>query len=89
VSVVVPVRNEAGNIGPVVEEIAASMSGQSPFEVVYVNDGSTDNTAVEIDRVMKDRPWLRHVRHAVSCGKSAAIRTGVAAASGPLIVNRL
>jgi len=86
VSIVVPVRNEAENIGPVAEEIAAGMSGQSPFEVVYVNDGSTDNTAVEIDRVMKDRPWLRHLRHAVSCGKSAAIRTGVAAARGRLIV---
>ena len=42
VSVVVPVRNEAGNIEPLVKEIAAALGGQWPFEVVYVNDGSTD-----------------------------------------------
>lgn len=85
-SVVIPVRNEAGNIGPLVEEIAASLSEKVPFEVIYVDDGSTDETAAEIARLMEERPWLRHVRHAVSCGQSAAIRTGVAAARAPLIV---
>ena len=41
-SVVVPVRNEAGNVGPLVAEIAASLAEKAPFEVVYVDDGSTD-----------------------------------------------
>lgn len=85
-SVVVPVRNEAGNIGPLVEEIAISLSDRAPFEVVYVDDGSTDETPAEIARLMAERPWLRHVRHAVSCGQSAAVRTGVAAAHAPLVV---
>jgi dolichol-phosphate mannosyltransferase len=85
-SVVIPVRNEAGNIGPLVEEIAASLAAKAPFEVIYVDDGSTDETAAEIARLMEERPWLRHVRHAVSCGQSAAIRTGVAAARAPFIV---
>src|SRR5690349_20748482 len=44
VSVVVPVRNEAGNIGPLVAEIEAACAGLSPFEVVFVNDGSSDGT---------------------------------------------
>lgn len=85
-SVVIPVRNEAGNIGPLVEEIAASLSAKAPFEVIYVDDGSTDETAAEIARLMEERRWLRHLRHAVSCGQSAAIRTGVAAARAPFIV---
>lgn len=84
-AVVVPVRNEAGNIGPLVEEIAASLAAKAPFEVVYVDDGSTDETPAEIARLMAERPWLRHVRHAVSCGQSAAVRTGVAAAYAPLV----
>src|SRR5215813_13610721 len=42
VAVVVPVRNEAGNIAPLVDEIAAALGERWPFEVVYVNDGSTD-----------------------------------------------
>jgi dolichol-phosphate mannosyltransferase len=86
VSVVVPVRNERGNVGPLIEEIAASLAARGRFEVVYVDDGSSDGTGEEIERLMKDRPWLRRLAHAVSCGQSAAVRTGVAAARAPLIV---
>ena len=86
VSVVVPVRNEAGNIKPLVGEIAASLDGQWPFEVVYVNDGSNDGTESEIKRLMAQYPWLRRVRHKQSCGQSAAVRSGVRAARAPLIV---
>lgn len=86
VCVIVPVRNEAGNVAPLVKEIAASLAAAGPFEVIYVNDGSTDTTADEIDRLMSERPWLRHVRHATSCGQSAAVRSGVSHARAPLIL---
>ncbi|MDI3471409.1 MAG: Dolichol-phosphate mannosyltransferase [Pseudolabrys sp.] len=85
VSVVVPVRNEAGNIGPLVEEIERALDGR-PFEIVYVNDGSTDATAAELKALMATRPHLRHVRHAQSCGQSAAVRTGAGAAWAPIVV---
>ncbi len=86
VSVVVPVRNEAGNIAPLIAEIAAALDGKWRFEVVYVNDGSSDGTDAELKRLMALHPWLRRIRHEVSCGQSAAVRTGVAAARAPLIV---
>ncbi len=85
VSVVVPVRNEAGNVAPLVGEIARALDGQWTFEVVYVNDGSTDDTEAELKRLTALHPWLRRVRHARSCGQSAAVRTGVAAARGALV----
>jgi len=85
ISVVVPVRNEAENVAPLVGEIAAALAGRD-FEVIYVNDGSTDNTAAELTRLKAQYPWLRRVRHAVSCGQSAALRTGMLAARGPVIV---
>lgn len=85
VSVVVPVRNEAGNIAPLIGEIARALEGQWTFEVVYVNDGSTDGTDAELKRLMALHPWLRRVHHAQSCGQSAAVRTGVAAARGALV----
>ena len=86
VSVVVPVRNEAGNVAMLVAEIAAALTGQWPFEIVYVNDGSTDGTEAELQRLMAQHPWLRRVLHKQSCGQSAAVRSGVRAARAPLVV---
>jgi dolichol-phosphate mannosyltransferase len=89
ISVIVPVRNEAGNVAPLVAEIAAALQSALPdraFEIVYVNDGSTDATEAELRSLMADSPWLRQVRHGISCGQSAAIRTGVAMARAPLVV---
>jgi dolichol-phosphate mannosyltransferase len=80
VSIVVPVRNEAGNIAPLVAEIAKALDGQWPFEVVYVDDGSTDGTDAELARLMAQHPELRCIRHSQSCGQSSAVRSGVAAA---------
>lgn len=86
VSVVVPVRNEKDNIAPLVAEIAAACVGITPFELVYVDDGSSDGTSQEIARLSVERPWLRCMRHAESCGQSAAVRTGVRVARGSLVV---
>src|SRR6185437_2577969 len=85
VSVVVPVRNEAGNIAPLIGEIAAALDGQWAFEVIYVNDGSSDGTEADLRQLMATHPWLRRVRHKQSCGQSAAVRSGVAAARAPLV----
>lgn len=84
ISVVVPVRNEAGNVAPLVAEIAAALAGRA-FEIVYVNDGSSDGTEQELLRLMALHPWLRQIKHAQSCGQSAAVRTGVAAARGDIV----
>ena len=85
VSVVVPVRNEAGNVAPLVAEIAAALAGRR-FEVIYVNDGSSDATEAELKVLQARHPWLRQVRHAQSCGQSAALRTGMVAARGAIVV---
>jgi dolichol-phosphate mannosyltransferase len=84
ISVVVPVRNEAGNIAPLVAEIAAALQGRA-FEIVYVDDGSRDATADELRGLMAQYPWLRQIRHAQSCGQSATVRSGVAAARAPIV----
>jgi len=85
ISVVVPVRNEAGNIAPLVGEIAAALAGRT-FEIVYINDGSQDSTEQELRGLMARRRWLRQIRHEKSCGQSAAVRTGVAMARAPIVV---
>jgi|SRR6266508_2346290 len=86
VSVVVPVRNEAGNIAPLIAEIAGALGKSLVFEVIYVNDGSTDRTDSELTLLMASRPWLRQITHQTSCGQSAAVRTGVSYARAPVVV---
>jgi len=86
VSIVVPVKNEAGNIEPLVAEIAAALGVDGGFEIVYVDDGSSDATPGQLRSVMASRPGLRTIRHAASCGQSAAIRTGVIHARAPIVV---
>ena len=84
-SIVVPVRNEAGNIAGLVAEIEAACAKLAPFEVIYVDDGSTDATPAALEAARQGRPWLRVLRHAGSGGQSAAVRSGVTAARGPLV----
>ena len=86
VTIVVPVRNEAGNIGPLVDEIERALSGVYAFELIVVDDGSDDGSGEETAGLAATRPWLRHLRHDTSCGKSAAVKSAVSASRAPLIV---
>jgi dolichol-phosphate mannosyltransferase len=84
-SVVIPVKNEAENIAPLIGEIRAALDGLCTYEIIYVDDGSTDTTAAAIRALMVETPRLRLLRHARSCGQSAAISSGVRAAHGAWI----
>ncbi len=84
-AIVVPVRNEAGNIAPLIEETVAALHQITPplpggYEIVYVDDGSDDATPQQLADVATELPELVVRTHAKSCGQSAAIRTGVLAA---------
>jgi len=85
VSIVVPVRNEADSIAPLVAEIAAALDGRWAYEIIYVNDGSTDATGEQLAATMKERANLRQLRHEKSSGQSAAVRSGVRAARGAIV----
>lgn len=78
-------RNEADNIVPLIDEIVAALDGRWAYEIIYINDGSTDATADRLAAVMKQRPNLRQLRHAASAGQSAAVRSGVRAARGAIV----
>lgn len=85
-SVVVPVRNEEGNVAPLLADIAAACVGLGEFEVVYVDDGSSDGTAAALAALAMEHVYLRVVTHARSCGQSAAVRTGVRHARAAVVV---
>ena len=75
-SVVVPVRNEQDNVAPLIAEIHAALQNFT-YEIVYVDDGSTDQTYERLKQLQMQYLQLRIVRHAQSCGQSTAVRTGV------------
>ena len=78
-ALVVAVLNEAENIEAVHAEITAAFAGLA-YEVVYVDDGSTDATPDLITAMKATDPHIRLLRHDHRCGKSEALRTGIKAA---------
>jgi glycosyltransferase involved in cell wall biosynthesis len=81
VSIIVPVFNEAGIVGQVLDTILDQVSQAGvEYEVIVVDDGSTDGTA----EVVKARP-VRLIRHGVNRGYGTALKTGIRHSSYPLI----
>ncbi|MDZ4813363.1 MAG: glycosyltransferase family 2 protein [Pseudomonadota bacterium] len=84
-SVVVPVHNERGNIAPLINEICAALRGRITFEIVYVDDLSSDDTLLVLKDQQTSVPELRVLRHQSQSGQSTAVRNGVKAARGAWI----
>jgi dolichol-phosphate mannosyltransferase len=88
-SIVVPVRNEAENILPLLAEIHAALDGPQvnlgDFEVIYVDDGSSDATPQRLAEALARYPRLRVLVHRERHGQSAALLTGFRAAQGEWI----
>ena len=85
ISVVVPVHDEEGAAGPLAREIAAAFAGRS-YEMVFVDDASKDGTLAELRGLMAELPALRVLGHGSNAGQSRAVRTGVLAARGAIVV---
>ncbi|MBP8072453.1 MAG: glycosyltransferase family 2 protein [Brevundimonas sp.] len=85
ISVVVPVHNEQGAAAPLAREIAAAFEGRS-YEMVFVDDASRDDTLAELRGLMTELPALRVLSHGSNAGQSRAVRTGVLAARGAIVV---
>lgn len=84
-SVVVPVFNERDNTAPLVHEILTALRGVVPFEILYVDDHSRDDTLATLQALKAQVPELRVLQHQTQSGQSTAIRTGVKAARAPWI----
>lgn len=84
ISVVIPCKNEADNLAFLLDEVDAAFAGRD-HEVIVVNDGSSDRTGDVLNARMAFNPRLRHILHDKSAGQSAAVRSGVFAATGDIV----
>ncbi len=85
ISVVIPVMNEEGNVQMLLDEITASLRGVEAFEVLFVDDLSSDGTLAALTAAKEGAPELRVIAHDTNCGQSSAVRSGVICARGALI----
>jgi dolichol-phosphate mannosyltransferase len=85
-SVLVPIYNEAENIGLLIGEIRAALDDLIDYELIYVDDGSSDGSWQILQQLSQDFNQLRIIRHGSTYGQSIAILTGVKAAVGTWIV---
>ena len=87
VSIVIPVYNEEANLADLVARVGSAMqrSGKS-FELICIDDGSRDGSAVALEALAADRPWLKPLYLIRNYGQSAALQAGFDAAQGELIV---
>lgn len=85
-SVVVPVRDEAENVEPLAREIAAALENLGSTEILFVDDGSADATSGILKSLKTALPQLRVIQHGRNAGQSRAVRTGVRAARGEIVV---
>lgn len=81
----VPVMNEEDNVTSLLAEIVAALKGER-FEVLFVDDCSSDGTVPALQGAKGETPELRVLQHRQNCGQSSAIRTGVLRASGELVI---
>ncbi|HEY0299998.1 MAG TPA: glycosyltransferase family 2 protein, partial [Rhizomicrobium sp.] len=85
-SVVVPVKDEEGNVAPLAREIAAAIKDETSSEIIFVDDGSSDGTAATLAALKQEIPNLRVIQHGRNLGQSRGIRTGVRAARADIVV---
>jgi dolichol-phosphate mannosyltransferase len=85
-AIVIPVLNEAESLAPLLDEVSAVLDGLAEYEILVVDDGSTDATPEVLSRARERHAALRIIRHRDRCGQSAAIASGVDAARADWIV---
>ena len=86
VSVVVPLLDEQDNIRPLYEQITQTLADKYNYEIIFVDDGSTDNSFTELTRLQKADTRLRVIRFRKNFGQTAALSAGFTHARGKIIV---
>jgi glycosyltransferase involved in cell wall biosynthesis len=85
-SIVIPLFNEQGNLGPLHEELKNILADTPSHEIIFVDDGSSDGSADELRRIKETDPNVRVIRLAKNTGQTAALQCGFANSRGDIVV---
>jgi glycosyltransferase involved in cell wall biosynthesis len=86
-TIIAPMYNEAENVASTADKVAAAMEGfDGEWELIVVDDGSTDDSRARAEALAEERPWLRVVGYTPNAGRGRALRTGFEAARGDCVV---
>ncbi|MBU0671245.1 MAG: glycosyltransferase family 2 protein [Patescibacteria group bacterium] len=89
ISIVIPIYNEKNNVFPLYQELISiwqKLSDRYQLEIVYVNDGSSDGSAQELDRLSQQDARVKSLEFSRNFGKEAAISAGIRGAQGEAII---
>ena len=86
VAIVIPLYNEQDNVAPLLQQIVTAMNERMEYEIICVDDGSSDSTLAVLLASQTNVKQLRIIRHKQCCGQSTALASGVKAALAPWIV---
>jgi glycosyltransferase involved in cell wall biosynthesis len=86
ISIVIPVFNEADNIQPLHSEITQALEGRFSYEIIYVDDGSSDNSLSCLIDIAQNDPYTRVIRFRRNFGQTAALSAGFKYARGNIVV---
>jgi dolichol-phosphate mannosyltransferase len=89
-TIIIPVYNEEDSIEATIDELESylnSYSGESGWELIVINDGSTDNTLKVINSIKQKKPWLKLVDLVINFGRGKALRRGLEESTGDIIVS--
>ena len=85
-SIIIPCYNEAGTIANIVDRVLAADVGGMEKEIIIIEDGSTDSSLNQIEKISEAEPNIRFAKHSVNKGKGAALRTGFKMVKGDIVV---
>lgn len=87
ISIVIPSYNEAGNVQLITDKLKKELEGKGAFEIIFVDDGSTDQTLEEIKRVKKTENYVKFISFSRNFGHQKALKAGLDYAKGDCVIS--
>jgi dolichol-phosphate mannosyltransferase len=87
ISIVIPAYNEAGNIGPLAQRVSKVLENSGPYEIIFIDDGSRDETLAEIIKTRSRIENIKYISFSRNFGHQKALKAGLDHARGDCVIS--